>query len=145
MALNLAGVSRDEVARGDVMVAAGDGAGVDASASTSRSRGPRPTRGPTAARASPSTTARARSPARLAELGGRYFQLRLEQPLVPARGDRVVIRSLAPPDTLGGGVVLDPDPPRHGPSRDLLARLARLERGEPEPEPRPQAAAAQPA
>ena len=44
-----------------------------------------------------------------------------------------MIRSLAPPDTLGGGVVLDPDPPRHGPSRDLLARLARLERGEPEP------------
>ena len=85
------------------------------------------------------------SPARLAELGGRYFQLRLEQPLVPARGDRVVIRSLAPPDTLGGGVVLDPDPPRHGPSRDLLARLARLERGEPEPEPpsrRPAAAGA---
>ena len=46
-----------------------------------------------------------------------------------------MIRSLAPPDTLGGGVVLDPDPPRHGPGRDLLARLARLERGEPEPEP----------
>jgi selenocysteine-specific elongation factor len=83
--------------------------------------------------------------ARLAELGGRYFQLRLEQPLVPARGDRLVIRSLAPPDTLGGGVVLDPAPPRHGPSRDLLARLARLERGEPEPaapEPAPAAAPA---
>jgi selenocysteine-specific elongation factor len=46
-----------------------------------------------------------------------------------------VIRSLAPPDTLGGGVVLDPAPRRHGPSRDLLARLVRLERGEPEPEP----------
>ena len=45
-----------------------------------------------------------------------------------------MIRSLAPPDTLGGGVVLDPAPRRHGPSRDLLARLARLERGEPEPE-----------
>jgi selenocysteine-specific elongation factor len=73
--------------------------------------------------------------ARLAELGGRYFQLRLEQPLVPARGDRLVIRSLAPPDTLGGGVVLDPDPPRHGPSRDLLVRLARLERGEADPPP----------
>ena len=77
------------------------------------------------------------APARLAELGGRYFQLRLEQPLVPARGDRVVIRALAPPDTLGGGVVLDPDPPRHGPSRDQLARLARRERGEPDPQPEP--------
>ena len=50
-----------------------------------------------------------------------------------------MIRSLAPPDTLGGGVVLDPDPPRHGPSRDLLARLARLERGEPDDEPEPAA------
>ena len=64
------------------------------------------------------------SPARLTELGGRYFQLRLEQPIVAARGDRLVIRSLAPPDTIGGGVVLDPAPRRHGPSRDLTARLA---------------------
>jgi selenocysteine-specific elongation factor len=84
-------------------------------------------------------------PARVAELGGRYFQLRLEQPIVPARGDRLVIRSLAPPDTLGGGVVLDPAPPRHGPSRDVLARLAALERGqtpdEPAPAPQPPAPA----
>jgi selenocysteine-specific elongation factor len=74
--------------------------------------------------------------ARLAELGGRFFQLRLEEPIVPAYGDRLVIRSLAPPDTLGGGVVLDPNPRRHGPSRDVLVRLTRLERGEPEPEAR---------
>jgi selenocysteine-specific elongation factor len=84
------------------------------------------------------------APARLAELGGRYAQLRLEQPLVARAGDRVVIRSLAPPDTLGGGVVLDPEPRRHGPSRDLLTRLARLERGEPEPEPAPFAPAPAP-
>ncbi len=77
------------------------------------------------------------SAARLVELGGRFFQLRLEEPIVPAAGDRLVIRSLAPPDTLGGGVVLDPAPRRHGPSRDLLARLQRLERGEPEPEAPP--------
>ena len=59
------------------------------------------------------------------------LQLRLEQPIVPLRGDRLVVRSLAPPDTLGGGVVLDPAPRRHGPSRDLLARLrrARARRG----------------
>ena len=48
--------------------------------------------------------------ARIVELGGRFFQLRLERPIVPLRGDRVVIRSLAPPDTLGGGVVLDAAP-----------------------------------
>jgi selenocysteine-specific elongation factor len=84
-------------------------------------------------------------PARIADLGGRYAQLRLEQPLVPATGDRLVIRSLAPPDTLGGGVVLDPSPPRHGPSRDLLARLARIEHGEPEPEAAPPEPAPAPA
>jgi selenocysteine-specific elongation factor len=71
------------------------------------------------------------TPARLAWLGGRFWQLRLEQPLVPVAGDRLVIRQIAPPDTLGGGVVLDGHPKKHGPSRDLLAKLERLARGEP--------------
>jgi selenocysteine-specific elongation factor len=86
------------------------------------------------------------SAARLVELGGRFVQLRLEEPIVPLRGDRLVIRSLAPPDTLGGGVVLDPAPRRHGPSRDLLARLVALERGEEPVAPRepPRAAAPEP-
>ena len=131
VALNLAGVRREEVARGDVVV------GGQALKSTFRvdvalswvAPDARPDGGTRVA----VHHGTRETPARLAELGGRYFQLRLEQPLMPARGDRLVIRSLAPPDTLGGGVVLDPDPPRHGPSRDLLARLARLERGEPEP------------
>jgi selenocysteine-specific elongation factor len=39
-------------------------------------------------------------------------QLRLERPLVPAAGDRVVVRQLAPPDTVGGGTVV--------PSRDRV-------------------------
>ena len=70
-------------------------------------------------------------PARLAWLGGRFWQLRLERPLVPAAGDRLVVRQIAPPDTIGGGRVLDPAPRRHGPSRDVLARLERIARGEP--------------
>jgi len=147
VALNLAGVRREEVARGDVVVAA------EAPRSAPR-KGDPPGAVPLTAAfrvdvalswvapdARPHGGTRVavhhgtrETAARLAELGGRYFQLRLEQPLVPAHGDRLVIRSLAPPDTLGGGVVLDPNPPRHGPSRDLLARLARLERGDPEPE-----------
>ena len=138
VALNLAGVSVDRVARGDVVVGGVAGAvqratyRIDAALDW----------------ASPDLCAEGGArlavhhgtrevSARLAELGGRYAQLRLEQPLVPVAGDRLVIRSLAPPDTLGGGVVLDAAPPRHGPSRDLLARLARLERGEPEPTPEP--------
>ena len=141
VALNLAGVARDEVARGDVVVAEGGPAAayrVDVALSWATPDA-RPDGGTRVAVHHGTREAAAR----LAELGGRYFQLRLEQPLVPARGDRVVIRSLAPPDTLGGGVILDPDPPRHGPSRDLLARLARLERGEPEPEPEAAPAAPQ--
>jgi selenocysteine-specific elongation factor len=70
------------------------------------------------------------SPARLAWLGGRFWQIRLEQPLVPAAGDRLVVRQIAPPDTLGGGVVLDAHPRRHGPSRDVLVRLEQLGRGD---------------
>jgi selenocysteine-specific elongation factor len=71
------------------------------------------------------------TPARAAWLGGGFWQLRLERPLVPAAGDRMVIRQIAPPDTLGGGVVLDAHPRKHGPSRDLLVRLEHLSKGEP--------------
>ena len=55
---------------------------------------------------------------------GPYAQLRLSEPLVAARGDRVVLRTET---TVGGGVVLDPAPPR----RLDPDRLAVLERGDP--------------
>ena len=142
VALNLAGIGRDEVSRGDVVAAAGALAPtyrVDVALAWATPDA-RPDGG---ARIAVHHGTR-ESPARLAELGGRFFQLRLEQPIVPLRGDRLVIRSLAPPDTLGGGVVLDPAPRRHGPSRDLLARLAALERGE-QPAPPPAAGPAPPA
>ena len=144
VALNLAGVDRDEVARGDVIVGE---AAIRGGGASPRDAALVPAYRVDVALAWASPDARPdggarvavhhgtrQTAARLAELGGRFFQLRLEEPIVPAYGDRLVIRSLAPPDTLGGGVVLDPQPRRHGPSRDLLARLARLERGEPEPE-----------
>jgi selenocysteine-specific elongation factor len=81
------------------------------------------------------------APARLADLGGGLWQARLERPLLARAGDRVVVRSIAPPDTLGGGVVLDPAARRHGRRADVIARLERLRRGEPEPaaEPIPEA------
>jgi selenocysteine-specific elongation factor len=63
--------------------------------------------------------------ARVVRVGERYAQLRLSEPFVSARGDRVVLRTRT---TVGGGVVLDPSPPR---SPDL-ARLEVLERGDPE-------------
>ena len=56
---------------------------------------------------------------------GRYAQLRLREPVVAARGDRVVLRTET---TVGGGVVLDPSPPR----RFDPQRLELLEHGDPE-------------
>ena len=61
-------------------------------------------------------------PARVAQRG-RFAQLRLEQPIVAAQGDRVVLRTQT---TVGGGTVLDPRPPR----RLDPERLERIERGE---------------
>ena len=65
----------------------------------------------------------AETPARLARAGGRFAQLRLSRPVVAARGDRVGLRAGTP---VGGGVVLDPAPPRHAD----VARFEALERGE---------------
>ncbi len=56
---------------------------------------------------------------------GDYAQLRLAEPVVAARGDHVVLRTQT---TVGGGIVLDPDPPR----RLEPERLAVLERDDPE-------------
>jgi selenocysteine-specific elongation factor len=65
----------------------------------------------------------ARVPARIYRIGEHGGQLRLSEPIVTARGDRVVLRDAT---TVGGGLVLDPAPPRH---RDP-DRLERVERGE---------------
>ena len=61
--------------------------------------------------------------ARCVRLGEAHVQLRLSAPVVAARGDRVILRGET---TLGGGVVLDPAPPRH---RDRV-RTEQIERGE---------------
>jgi selenocysteine-specific elongation factor len=54
---------------------------------------------------------------------GRFAQLRLDAPVVAARGDRVVLRAGT---TVGGGRVVDPTPPRHAD----LSRFERSARGE---------------
>jgi selenocysteine-specific elongation factor len=53
----------------------------------------------------------------------RFAQLRLDAPIVAARGDRVVLRAGT---TVGGGLVIDAAPPRHGDA----ARFERSARGE---------------
>ncbi|HXW05313.1 MAG TPA: selenocysteine-specific translation elongation factor [Vicinamibacterales bacterium] len=41
-----------------------------------------------------------------------YARIRLEAPAVVTRGDRFIVRAYSPTVTIGGGVVLDPHPPR---------------------------------
>ncbi|MEA2158875.1 MAG: selenocysteine-specific elongation factor [Solirubrobacteraceae bacterium] len=131
VALNLTGMAVADVSRGDVIVSTGSGLTptyrVDC-------RLEFPQREPAHGERVQVHHGTRESPARLAWLGGHFWQLRLEQPLVAAAGDRLVVRQIAPPDTLGGGVVLDPSPRKHGPSRKLLGRLAALSRGEAPPD-----------
>jgi selenocysteine-specific elongation factor len=61
--------------------------------------------------------------ARVVRVGERWAQLRLAEPVVAARGDRVSLRAET---TLGGGRVIDPAPSRH---RDST-RMALLEGGD---------------
>ena len=42
-----------------------------------------------------------------------YAQLRLTEPIASKNGDRFVIRFLSPMETIGGGMILDDAPPRH--------------------------------
>ncbi len=60
-------------------------------------------------------------------------RLRLETPAVLTRRDRFIVRSYSPLVTIGGGVVLDPDPPRAGlRAARAIARLESLRlRGDP--------------
>ena len=104
VAVNLPGIERSDIRRGDALVAPGafprsyrlevaleelsplaDGARLTVHHGTSR------------------------IPARVVRVGDGHAQLRLAAPVVAARGDRVVLRGET---TVGGAVVLDPSPPR---------------------------------
>lgn len=58
--------------------------------------------------------------------GEAYLQIRLQEPIVAARGDRVIIRQASPSVTLGGGEVLDPHPGKRYKRFDALT-LVHLE------------------
>ena len=63
-----------------------------------------------------------------------FLQLRLERPVVVLPGDRFILRQPSPSQTLGGGSVLNPLPRRRWRRFDVqaLARLETLSRGAPE-------------
>jgi selenocysteine-specific elongation factor len=108
VALNLAGVRSSDIARGDVVA---DPGAVAASHiltaeldlhTSSVSRRVKVHHGTRA------------STGRLVALGSSRWELRVERPLLARGGDRVVIRGIAPPSTIGGGVIVDPHPRRRG-------------------------------
>jgi selenocysteine-specific elongation factor len=43
---------------------------------------------------------------------GKFARIRLEAPAVVTRGDRLILRAYSPLATIGGAIVLDPQPPR---------------------------------
>lgn len=58
-------------------------------------------------------------------------QIHLDRPLVAHRQDRFIIRSYSPMFTIGGGVVIDPDPIKHKRFRtEVMQQLKELESGE---------------
>ena len=116
VAVSLPGVERQEIARGDVLVTPGayrPSFRLDVELDTTEEV-------PARVQLHHGT---AETVARVARAGDRFAQLRLSKPVVAARGDRVVLRAGT---TVGGGVVLDPAPPRHAD----LARFEALACGE---------------
>jgi selenocysteine-specific elongation factor len=137
VALALAGVGWRELERGDV-VCDGD-AGLRATyrldATVALEPGAQPLATGTRVQVHHGTR---ETPARVVPLKGERLvpgrralcQLRLEAPLVAERGDLLVLRQIAPPETIGGGEVVDPAARR---GRGRAVRPAHGPRAKPEP------------
>jgi selenocysteine-specific elongation factor len=119
-ALALVGVDRAELQRGDVAVT---GIGWTATSVFDAAvellpGAPRPIASRTRLRVHIGTAevlARASQTSPLVPGSHGRVRLALESPLVARGGDRFVLRSFSPVSTIGGGVVLDPFPPRRPP------------------------------
>jgi selenocysteine-specific elongation factor len=102
VAVNLAGLERRALARGDVL------AGAEAPVSlTHRLEIRLALHEPVSDRERVQLHHGTRAtPARAVRLEGDLWQLRCERALIAADGDHIVVRRIAPPDTLGGGVIV---------------------------------------
>ena len=62
-----------------------------------------------------------------------WVQLRLQEPVTLVKGDRFIVRRPSPPATVGGGIIVDPNPGRkHRRFRpEVLTRLETLAQGSP--------------
>jgi selenocysteine-specific elongation factor len=133
-AVNLGGLEVDDLARGDVLTAPGtlhETSMVDVE--TTLLSTARPLEDGARVRVH---LASAEALARVRLLGAERIepgetglaQLRLEKPAVTGRGDRLILRSYSPADTIGGALVLDPLPRRRRTAdRAALERLRAAE------------------
>lgn len=138
VAVNVTGVDKNEVRRGDVLVTPGSLRAVHLFSGwlALLPRAPKPLKNNARVRIHTGTT---EAIARCLLLdreqlqpGERaYVVCRLEEPLVLARGDRYIIRSYSPMHTIGGGVILDPGKRYRRFREESLAALATLEQGDP--------------
>jgi selenocysteine-specific elongation factor len=133
VALNLAGIGWRSVGRGDVVAGPGSelrpGYLLDVSLDVAA-----PLRRGTRVQVHHGTR---EAPARVVPFGDGLAQLRLEAPLMALRGDRVILRQIAPPDTLGGGVVVDAAPRKHGAEGPRPAEASAPAVPAPDPPPAP--------
>jgi selenocysteine-specific elongation factor len=144
-AVGLAGISREGITRGTVLVSEGEPWPVttafDAMLALSQ-EAPRPLNTQSRVRVLMGTAevmARVHPRVNIPPGSDGGARLVLEQPVVARGGDRFVVRSYSPVTTIGGGVVLDPDPPRRSvwsplllevePEARLLGLLARRPEG----------------
>jgi len=141
VAINLSGVSKDQLKRGDVVASPGwlkPTTLVDVQVRY-LADAPRPLRHNQEV---DFFCGAAEVPARVRLLGRDtlppgetgWAQLRLQEPVALVRGDRYIIRLLSPSITIGGGIVVDPHPRRrHRRFRpEVIARLETLAHGTPE-------------
>lgn len=62
-----------------------------------------------------------------------WVQFRFRSPLAVLKGDRFIVRRPSPSQTIGGGAVVDPNPPRHKRFRsETLSALETLAQGSPD-------------
>ncbi len=141
VAVNLTGVNKEELQRGDVLTTPGwlrPTSKVDARLHCVKNA-PRPLPHNTVVDFFSGT---AQSEARIRVLdrteiapgGEAWVQVVLATPVAVIKGDRFIIRQASPSLTLGGGAILDPHPQRHHRrfQADIIQRLENLARGTPE-------------
>lgn len=137
VAVNLAGIRREEIARGDTLAAPGsmqDTLRLDVKLKNGKDSGRTVKNGSRlhfyhgAREALPRVTLFGKDT--LAPGEEAYAQLRFDEDMAAKRGDHFIVRFYSPIETVGGGIILDASPKRHRRSDEtVIAQLGAREHG----------------